>query len=249
MNNIVYYIKSEEYDYPSAINEGFKKAFQLVKTKKYSNIKVILSSSSLLDSTPNHISNGLDKLFKGYGITITNSFKKNKSFSVPDFPETGKNLGLNLLLVKNNPIITDNETVILLIWADEISLKKIQSELSFSKTDLVAVVYNATPTLNEMLSASKAINISKVLDPHVIIYENPFDDNVNAILSSLRAINVTDGATEYAKEAMKDVVKKLTEKRINISFLDFLGYLINDVNFPLEHSLDLLASKKRYFNR
>ena len=86
MNNIVYYIKPTNYDFPEVIKDGLIKGFTLIKQNGYSNLKLVLTGLGLLDGTPNHISNALEKIFKGEGIKFTNQLKTQRGFSIPKYP-------------------------------------------------------------------------------------------------------------------------------------------------------------------
>ncbi len=125
-----------------------------------------------------------------------------------------------------------------------------ESILFWTQIDLVAIVFNETDELNELLSATKGINISKITDPNVTPYINNFPSNLNDILSRLKSINITDSASHTpTRERMKDVIKELSQNKIKVSYKDFLGFLLNDVNFKLEDSVELLNWQHKYFER
>jgi hypothetical protein len=250
MNNQVFYIKPTNNNFPDAIKDGLVKALSLVRQKNFSNIKFVLTGLGLLDYSPNFISKALDKLFTGHGVSLTTSLKKNRGFSIPDFPDNGQTIGVNLLLANNNPSFIDNKTVVVLLWADYDSFKKVQSLLFGTQIDLVAIVFNETPSLNELLSASKGTNISATPDPNVISYTNTFPQNVSDILGRMKGINVTDIAAHTpTRERMKSVIDELKKNHLTVSFVDFLGFLVNDVNYKLEESVELLNWKHGYFGR
>jgi hypothetical protein len=250
MNNQVYYIKPTKNNFPDAIKDGLLKALSIVQQKNYSNIKFVVTGLGLLDSPPNFISEALDKLFAGDGVRLTNLLKKNRGFHIHDFPNNGQTTGVNLLLSNNNPTFIDNNTVVVLVWADYDSFKKVQSLLFWTQIDLVAIVFNETPELNELLSASKGTNISTTPDPNVISYTNTFAQNVSDILDRMKGINITDIASHTpTRERMKSVIDELTKNHITVSYVDFLGFLVNDVNFKLEESVELLNWKHNYFGR
>ena len=250
MNNQVYYIKPTNYNFPDAIKEGLVKALSIVKHKNYSNVKFVLTGLGLLDSPPNYISDALDNLFPEQGVSLTNLLKRNRGFSIPDFPINGQTTGVNLLLSNNNPTFIDNNTVVVLLWADYNSFQKVQSLLFWTQIDLVAIVYNETPELNELISASKGTNISKTPDPNVISYSNNFAQNTNDILGRMKGINITSIASHIpTRKMMKSVIDELRRNHIAVSYVDFLGFLINDVNFKTEESVKLLEWKHNYFGR
>jgi|SRR5690554_3439327 len=250
MNNTVYYIKPTNNDFPEAIKDGLIKALALIRQKGYSNVKFVLSNASLLDSPPNFISQALDKIFTNQGNKLTNRLRRQRGFSIPKFPTETQTTGINLLLANNNPTFRDNDTVVVLLWSDFDSFKKVQSLLFWTQIDLVAIVFNDSPDLNELLSASKATNISNTPDANVILYQNNFPKSTNDILDRLKSINITDIATHTpTKEAMKSVIEELTQNNIIVSYVDFLGFLVNDVNFKLEESVNLLNWKHNYFGR
>ena len=250
MNNIVYYIKPTDNDFPEAIKDGLIKALSIVIKKGYSNIKFILTGISLLDNPPNFISQAIDKILSGRGVKLTNQLRRNRGFSIPDFPNPGQTIGVNLLLTNNNPTFFENNTVVVLLWADFDSFKKVQSLLFLTQIDLVAVVFKETPKLNELLAASKAINLSATPDPNVICYRNVFPQNINDILLRLKGINNTRIASHIPdRMSMKSVIDDLKDNKLAISYVDFLGFLVNDVNYKLEESVELLNWKHRYFGR
>lgn len=250
MNNTVYYVKPTSNDFPGAIKDGLLKAFTIINQKGYSNVKLVLTGVQLLDNPPNFISQALDKLDPENGINLTNSLKKNRSFSISNFPIEGVTTGINVLLSNNNPSFTDEQTVVVLLWADEDNFKKIQSSLFFTQIDLVAVVWNETPILNEFLSASKGTRFPNLVDPNVNPYTNTFMEPINDILRRLKGINITDPASHTpTREIMKSVIDELTKNRLVVSYVDFLGFLVNEVNFPLKESVELLNWKHRYFGR
>lgn len=250
MNNTVYYIKPTDNDFPEAIKDGLIKAFALITQKGYSNIKFVLSSAGLLDTQPNFISQALDKIFTNLGNILTEQLRKQRGFSIPNFPTATQTTGVNLLLANNNPTFRNNDTVVVLLWADFDSFKKVQSLLFWTQIDLVAIVFNDSIDLNELLSASKAINISNTPDTNVIPYQNNFEQSTNDILDRLKSINITDVASHTpTRERMKSVIDELTKINITVSYVDFLGFLVNDVNFKLEESVELLNWKHNYFGR
>jgi hypothetical protein len=250
MNNTVYYIKPTDNDFPEAIKDGLIKAFALITQKGYSNIKFVLSSAGLLDTPPNFISQALDKIFTNRGNILTEQLRKQRGFSIPNFPSETQTTGVNLLLANNNPTFRNNDTVVVLLWADFDSFKKVQSLLFWTQIDLVAIVFNDSIDLNELLSASKAINISNTPDTNVIPYQNNFEQTTNDILDRLKSINITDVASHTpTRERMKSVIDELTKSNITVSYVDFLGFLVNDVNFKLEDSVELLNWKHNYFGR
>lgn len=250
MKNSVYYIKPTDNDFSEAIKDGLIKAFALISQKGYSNIKLVLSSASLIDSPPNFISQALDRLFDKKGDNLTKQFKKQREISIPKFPTDTQTTGINILLANNNPFFISNETVVVLLWADFDSFRKIQSLLFSTQIDLVAIAFNDTLNLNELLSSSKAINISSTLDPNVIPYQNNFPQNTKNILDRLKSINTTDGASHTpTRERIKSVIDELVKNNISVSYVDFLGFLVNEVNYKLEDSVDLLNWKHNYFGR
>lgn len=250
MRNKVHYIKPTNYGFPEAIKDGLIKALSIAKEKDISNIKLVLTEIGLLDNPPNYISQALDKIFEGQGENLTKKLKKDRGFSIPNFPKTGTNTGVNTLLLNNNPTFIEEDTVVILIWSDYDSFKKMESILFWTEIDLVAIIFNERDELNELLSATKGINISNTPDQNVIPYINNFPSNVNDILSRLKSINITDSASHTpTRERMKDVIKELSQNQIKIFYKDFLGFLLNDVNFKLEDSVELLNWQHKYFGR
>ena len=251
MNNTIYYIKPTKNDFPEAIKDGLLKAFIILKEKGYCNIKFVLNNSSLIDSPPNFISEAFDKMVPGQGGNFVNQLRKNRSLSLPGIPIAQQTTAINLLLSNNNPSFTNEQTVILLLWADEDSFKKVQSSLFFTEVDLVAVVFNETTILNELISASKGIRYPEGLtDTNVNPYTNTFTQQVNDILNRLKGINVTSFASNnFTRELMSNVIDELKRNHLEVSYVDFLGFLVNEVNFPLKESVELLNWKQRYFGR
>jgi hypothetical protein len=250
MRNKVYYIKPTNNDLPEAIKLGILKALSIIQDKGYSNIKFVLTGISLLDNPPNLISQAFEKMFAGKGVDFTNQLRTNRGLSFVGFPTEEQTTGINLLLSNNNPNFVDENTVVVLLWADEDSLKKIQSSLSFTQIDLVAVVWNETQILNEFLSASKGTRFPNLADPNVNPYANTFTQPINDILRRLKSINITDPASHTpTRETMKNVIDELKRNRLIVSYVDFLGYLVNEVNFPLKESVELVNWKRRYFGR
>lgn len=250
MNNTVYYIKPTNNDFPEAIKDGLIKAIALMAEKGYSNVKFVLSNAGLLDNPPNFISQALDKIFTNKGNNLTNQLRLQRGFSIPNFPTQTQTTGINLLLANNNPTFHNNDTVVVLLWADFNSFKKVQSLLFWTQIDLVAIVFNEDTNLNELLSASKAINISNTPDTNVVQYLNSFPQNTNDILDRLKSINVTSVASHTpTRDRMKSVIDELTQNHITVSYVDFLGFLVNDVNFKLDESVELLNWKHNYFGR
>jgi hypothetical protein len=251
MNNTLYYIKPINNDFPEAIKKGLIKALYLIQKKGYSNIKFVLTGIGHIDNPPNFISEAFDKIFNGKGDYYANLLRKNRVISIPQFPTEEQTTGINLLLSNNNPSFTDENTVVLLLWADEDSLKKIQSTLFFTQIDLIAIVFNDEPNLNELLSASKAKVVPEnLIDQNVVPYTNTFQQPVSDVLNRLKGINVTSGASHTpTRELMKSVIDELKRGRMVVSYVDFLGFLVNEVNFPLKESVDLLNWKRTYFGR
>lgn len=251
MNNTIHYIKPVNNGFPEAIKKGLIKALSLIQEKGYSNIKLVLSNSTLLDSTPNYISEAFDKMASGQGVNFVNNLKRYRSFSLPNVPTTGQTTGIDVLLSNNNPSFIDDETVVVLLWADEDSFKKIQSSLSFTQIDLVAIVFNENSKLNELLSASKAEIVPKsMIDQYVIPYTNTFTQPVNDVLNRLKGINVTSFASHTpTREVMKSVIDELKREQLVVSYVDFLGFLVNEVNFSINESVELLNWKRTYFGR
>lgn len=249
MLNKVYYIKPENNDLAQAVKIGFLKALSLVSDKKITNIKFVVTGLDQLNP-PNAISEGLDLLFKDNGINFTNSLRSNRGFPLVGWPTDEETTGVNLLLLNNTPTFTDQNTVVLLIWGAFESFKKLESILFHTKIELIAVLYNETDNMNELLSSTKAINISKNNDTNVTPYVNNFPNDIAEVLNKLKGINITNIASHTpTRERMKIVIDELKEKRLTVSYVDFLGFLVNDVNFPLKESVALLNWKHTYFGR
>lgn len=249
MNNKVYYVKPDNGNFAQAIKTAFVKAMALAITKKKFNIKLVVSSLAALDEE-GAFKDGLDLLFNNSGGPIVKQLKKDRQFSIPNFPGKGDAFGINVLLVNKKPMLRDNEATVLLVWSQEDEFCQIESEIFFSSGDLIGVVWNETDALNDMLSATLASNISAIADPNVIPFVNTFPINVNAILSRLVGINITDTASHSpTQERMKKVINELKKDKIVINYRDFLGYLINIVNFPLDESIKLLDWQYRYFGQ
>ena len=150
----------------------------------------------------------------------------------------------------NPSFFNDSNTVVILLWADYESFNKIQSALFLTQIDLVAIVYNETPELTELFSASRAINFSNTPDNTVIPYTNTLDARTNAILNRMKGINITSLASHTpTRERMKSVIGELKKNHISVSYFDFLGFLVNEVNFELKKSVNLLNWKHNYFGR
>lgn len=249
MRNKVHYIKPEQTDIAGAVAAGFLKAVRIMKEKGFSNVKVVVTGLNHLDP-PNHISAGLDKLFGNNGAKLTSQLKKDRGFSIPDFPEKNVTTGINLVLLNNNHSFLKDETVALLIWADYDSLKKLETTLFHTKTELVAVVHNESTLLNEVLSALKAENISESADSTVVPYQDNFPEETKSIMNRLGSINITSGASnQHTRSVMKIIIDELKSKKIIVSYTDFLGFLVNNINYPLQESISLLDWKHKYFNR
>lgn len=251
MNNRVYYIKPTSNDFPEAIKDGLMKALVNINQKGYSNIKLVLSNSVLLDSPPNFISQAFDKMASGQGTNFVNQLRRDRSFSLSNIPTPGQTTVINVLFSNSNPTFVNENTVVVLLWADEDNFKKIQSSLSFTEIDIVAIVFNDSPVLNELLSASKGIRFPQGLtDPNVNPYTNTFTQQINDILNRLKGINVTSIASNnHTREVMRNVIEELKRNRLIVPYVDFLGFLVNEVNFPLKESVELLNWKRRYFRR
>lgn len=251
MNNKVYYIKPINSDFPAAIKLGLIKALSIIKDKGYSNIKFVLTGVANLDNPPNYISQAFDKMFAGKGVDFTNQLRINRGLSFAGFPTEEQTTGINVLLSNNNPSFVNEDTVVVLLWADEDSFKKIQSSLFFTQINLVAIVHFETDNLNELLSASKGIKLSSIeVDPNVNPYTNTFTQQINDILNRLKGINVTSIASNnHTREVMRNVIEELKRNRLAVSYVDFLGFLVNEINFPLKESVELLNWKRRYFGR
>jgi hypothetical protein len=250
MKKNVYYIKSTKNNFPEAITIGFQKALSICDQKGYSNIKLIVPNLDLLDSPPNFISEAIDSLFPEKGIDITKQLKKTRCFSIPGSPSKGITTGVNLLLSNNNLSFDNNKTVIILLYASYESFKKVQSSLFCTEIDLVAIIQFESSKLDELISASKGINISRTPDQNLICYTNSFEQNINDILSRLKGINITDVASHTpTRKLMKSVINELENNNIKVSYLDFLAFLINDVNFKLAESVKLLNCRHNYFEQ
>ncbi len=250
MLNKIYYVKQSGNDFISAIKTGLLQAFALIQSKQYSNIKLVLPNASLINSVPNSISDAFEQIFKGHGSDIGKSFKKNRAYSFSGIFKPGERIGISILLANNNYTFNDEHTVVVLVYANEKILAKLQNELAFTSIDLVAIVHQPTASLNEMLSASRAIKSGSHPDPDVIPYQGGFNSPVLDIISKLKSINTTDGgANHYTLDLFKEVIISLKNARLAVAFVDFLGFLVNDVSFPLGDSLELLHSQRKYFNR
>jgi len=249
MRNKVHYIKPQNNDFAEAVRIGFMKALQIIAEKNISNLKFVITGMDQLDA-PNHISAGLDKILNNKGGIYTKILKKDRSFSIPQYPTDDQTTGVNLVLLNSNPTFSDHNTVVLLIWGDYDSFKKLESILFNTEIELVVVVYNENQPLNELLSSTNAQNISGSNDSNVTPYINTFSEQTNNILRRLLTINVTSfSSNTHTRETMKNVIDDLKDKKLVISYLDFLGFLVNEVNFPLQESVGLLHWKRSYFNR
>lgn len=193
----------------------------------------------------------MEKIFKGEGKKLTNQLKAQRGFPIPKYPTDQKTTGVNVILSNSNPsFYNDSNTVVVLLWADYESFNKIQSALFLTQIELVAIVYNETPELNELLSASRAINISSTSDNNVIPYVNTLDARTNAILNRMKGINITSISSHTpTRERMKSVIDELKKNHISVSYSDFLGFLVNEVNFELKESVNLLNWKHNYFGK
>ena len=250
MNNRIYYVKATSGNFPEAIKQGLMKALAVAFGKNYRNIKIVLSQLSLLDDTPNFISQALDQAFSGRGIPLTNQLKRNRAISFPDFPEAGERTGINILSVRNDFPMQNGETVAMLLWADADSFKTLTAALSFTSIDIIAVVLNEEQSLNEMLGATKAEKYPAGPDPQVITYTDELDDEQRQVLQRMKSINVTSSNTHNpTREQMKSVIDELKQKRLQVSYEQFLGYLVNEVNFPVNEAVALLQWKHAYFSR
>src|ERR1043165_3081916 len=130
----VYYIKLHDGDAPSAIQSSFVKAFQLTSQKQYSKIKLILSSKGLIDSPPNFLSEGLDKILNGKGEQIVKSLEKNRRLSIAVNDKS--RISIELLLLNNIKSDFSNEdAVTIFMWSDQNTFKQIVS--SFFKCVLI----------------------------------------------------------------------------------------------------------------
>jgi hypothetical protein len=246
MRNNLYYIKAQNGLIPEAIKDSLVKAFILINHKKISNIKLI----DILGSSPNFLSQGFCEVFKDSGEVIYNSLKKTKNYSISDFPIETVNTGINVCLSNTMSDMRGGESVSILVFANVESLKKVLSKLFYSEIDLIAVIQYENDDLNEILSACKAKNISEIIDPNVIPYGNNFTNQENEILGMLKTINTQNGGTDrVTRNTMQNVIDQLTLIKSNISFTNFLGYLVNEVGLNIDDSLVLLQWKKRYFGR
>jgi hypothetical protein len=250
MTNHIYYIKSEPGKYPEAIKQGLIKALALTIGKNYRNVKLVLSQFGLLDSPPNFISQALDGMLPGQGAALTARLKKNRAISLVDLPQKGEFIGINAVSVRNEFPLQNQNTVALLLWADSDSLKSLTSQLAFTSVDIVAVVFNEEQVLNEMLAATKSENIAGVLDPNITSYSDQLNDEQRQALQRMKDINVTSPNTHVpTRERMKSVIDELKQKQLQVSYSQFLGYLVNEVNFPVNESVDLLIWQHSYFGR
>lgn len=248
MNSKIYYIKPENSDFTGAITKGLLKGLSLVRDKKYNNLKFIISDLSLLDSPTGFIGKSLSEF--GNGEDLIKQLKKQRGFSIPNFPEDGETTGINLLLASKEISIIDDKTVAVLVWADRRSYVKVLSNIHWLGIDLIAVVFNEERQNNVFLSATKAENIRKVNDPNVIPYKNSFTPEVNEILDRLKGINLTEVASHNpTRERIDSVINELEKKKHVVSYTDFLGFLVNDVNYVIEESIELLGRKHKYFNQ
>lgn len=245
MRNKVYYVKAENGDFVGAIQTGIKQAFTLVKEQDRANLKFVVSHSHLLD-VGGHLEEGLNII--GNGDALIRQLKKG-GFPVPDFPKTGTNTGVNLMLTtKNVPSMHGNDSVALLVYADESSLAKLQSVLGKTEIDLVAVVYQGGEGVDSILSSIKAENISDAADPTVVPYTNNLGVQENEILSRLKSMNTQNGpANRGNKVYIDNVMAELKNGGLTISYNDFLGFLVNEVGYSLDDSLELLERQKTYF--
>ena len=247
--NDVFYIKPANNNLPEAVKLGFIHALQLISQKNFSNIKFILSHSNLLDAPPTFISDGIDAVNKGLGVAMVTSLKKG-AFSIPRFPTDNDTTGINLVLANNNPRFGAENTVGILIWADHESFPKIERYLSLYSIDLVAVLFSETIEMDELLCATKAQNISAVADPNVQAYQNNFSATENTILDRLKSISLTNGASHNLnRDRIDSVVAALEQSHFRIPYKEFLGYLVNDVGYNIQDSIELLERKHTYFGR
>jgi hypothetical protein len=250
MRNNLYYIKAQNGSIPEAIKDSLIKAFILINEKQISNIKLIVSHADILGTPPNYLSDGFGQLPVNSGLDIYRTLKRSRNFTFVDLPKEGVNTGMNVLLSNTFSSNHGNDSVGILVFANEESLKKVQSKLFYSGIDLIAVIQYETDGINEILSACKAENISTLIDPNVIPYVNNFSVDENDILRMLSTINVQNGGSDHVtRRTMQNVIDKLTEIKSTIPFSNFLGYLVNEVHLNLDDSLELLNWKKAYFRR
>jgi len=88
------------------------------------------------------------------------------------------------------------------------------------------------------------------LDLTVTAYTNTFSKNVADIMNKLLAISKNESATHLLNRRRMDVVvEELTGGHHKVSYLQFLGFLINDVKYRLDYSISLLHRHRRYFGR
>ena len=233
MNSHIYYIKAEPGKYPEAIKQGLLKALALTIEKRYRNVKLVLPQLGLLDSPPNFISQALDGIFPGRGIALTTQFKKHRAISLADLPEKGDLIGINVLSVRNDFPLQNQNTVALLLWADKDSFKSLTLQLAFTTVDIIAIVFNEEQVINEMLSATKAESVNGLSDPNITSYSDQLDDEQRMILQRMKGINVTSPNSHVpTRERMKSVVDELKRKPVTSQLRAVFGLSGQRSKFP-----------------
>jgi len=249
MDNSVYYVKPSDNNHPQAIFDGFVRSIISATEKGITNIKLIVSNWDILDG--DYIVDGFKLLFPHTGEQLAEDLRRNRAIRLENIPEEGKSIGVTAFSANGNLSFPDDNTVALVIYSDSTSLIKAQSLLWPKSIDLVAVLYYPTDQLNELMSAMTAIKYpEEPLDLTVTAYTNTFSKNVADIMNKLLAISKNESATHLLNRRRMDVVvEELTGGHHKVSYLQFLGFLINDVKYRLDYSISLLHRHRRYFGR
>jgi hypothetical protein len=252
MSGKVYYIKAQNGDAASAIKEALLHTLGILSSENFSNIKLVLSHSDMIKDPPNFFSEAWDKILPGKGVAITKALNKQKGFSMPGVPKEGVTTGINVLLINNKPSfpVTQGKTIVILYNTSYDSLKEIKTLLFGIDVDVVGIVQYDTDDLNELLSSLQATNISSTADPNVVPYSNTFSADENEIMKSLKTINISDAPSHVPTlETMKRVIDNLKASNFQVSYGSFLGYLLNDVKYSANDSIELMKRQNKFFNR
>ncbi len=247
-----YYIKPQKGDIAQAISSALANALNLIKQKNYKNIKIVIGNMGLIKDPPNYISQGFHKVLNGDSEAIVKKLSKERAISIPNFPKDGIATGINLLLLGNvkSSIAIDEETVVILIFADADSFRKVHGlqSITSKKPDLIAVLFSEDNEINEQLSAANAENLSSVADPNVQNYVNNFPQAIKDILAIVNGINLSEVPSHNpTRDAMDRVFKNLKDGGHTVTHSQLLGYLVNEVHYNMDDSIELLKRGNKYF--
>jgi hypothetical protein len=149
MGNEVY--THEGFCEKAHVESGFKQAIKLCKNKNIQNIILVLSHSYLIDAPDNLFSRTISEITSEKLEQIYIKLKKR------DYHFENDKIELNVMTTDNFSTQKNNNSIVLLIWATENSIRKLNAAISECTDDIVLCI----PSLNH--------NIKQLLNSYTLI--------------------------------------------------------------------------------